>query len=261
MGIARLLSSRRWVTLTCVAVVLVIACVLLGRWQYGRSYRPVDGYSQEPAAVSLDSVDSAAHPLTAAATDRQVLLSGRYDAGQQRLIAGHVLDGTPVLWVITPLSLPDGSVVEVVRGWMSSADRQLEVPPASPVQVTGRIRPLQPPPSGAETAAPGYANAIDATLLRQLPNPTRNGYVIRTAQTPPDPLSLQPVPSQAPLAPKGAKQFHLLSAFYTAQWWLFAVLILGAWQRLFSAELAEKRGDPVAGGEPKIALTAPRARH
>jgi hypothetical protein len=52
----------------------------------------------------------------------------------------------------------------------------------------------------------------------------------------------------------------LLSAFYTAQWWLFAVLIVGAWQRLFSAELADKRGDPIAGGEHKFALTTSRAR-
>jgi cytochrome oxidase assembly protein ShyY1 len=247
MGIARLLSGRRWVTLTCIAVVLVIACALLGRWQYGRSYRPVDGYSQEPAAVSLDSVDSPAHPLAAAVTDRQVLLSGRYDAGQQRLIAGHILDGTPVLWVVTPLSLSDGSEIEVVRGWMSSADPELEAPPESRVDVTGRILPLQPSPPGAATAAPGYAIAIDASLLHQLPNATRDGYVVRTAQTPPDPLSLQPVPSQAPRAPQGAKQFHLLSAFYTVQWWLFAVLILVAWQRLFTAELAEKRLVRAAG--------------
>ena len=257
MGIARQLCTRRWAGLSAVAIVLVVTCGLLGRWQYGRSYRPVDGYSQEPAAVSLDSLDSAGHPLTAAVVDRQVLLSGHYDAGQQRLIVGHSVGGSPVLWVVTPLRLSDGSMIEVVRGWMSSVDRELEAPPASLVYVTGRIRPLQSTPTPANTVGPGYAGAIDAGLLRQLPQPTRDGYVVRTAQNPPDPLSLQPVPSQAPRESKAAKQLYLLSAFYSVQWWLFGVLVVWAWLRLFSADLGDRRPRPVADGETNVALRTP----
>ncbi|MDT4939578.1 MAG: hypothetical protein QOG80_3249 [Pseudonocardiales bacterium] len=190
--------------------------------------------------MSLDSLDAAGHSLTAAVVDRQVLLSGRYDAEQQRLIAGHSLGGSPVLWVLTPLRLSDGSMVEVVRGWMSSVDRELENPPASLVTVTGRIRLLQPTPVSNAPVGPGYASAIDAGLLRQLPQPTRDGYVVRTAQNPPDPLSLQPVPSRAPPGPTGASQFYLLSAVYSVQWWFFGVLVICAWLRLFMADLRDR---------------------
>ena len=257
MGIARQLCTRRWAGLSAVAIVLVVGCGLLGRWQYGRSYRPVDGYSQEPAAVSLESLDSTRHPLTAAAVDRQVLLSGRYAAGQQRLVAGHSLGGSTVLWVVTPLRLSDGSMIEVVRGWMSSADRELEAPPASLVKVTGRIRLLQPTPTLDGAVGPGYAGAIDAGLLRQLPQPTRDGYVVRTAQNPPDPLSLQPVPSQGPREPKTAKQLYLLSAFYSVQWWVLGLLVIWAWLRLFSADLGGRRARPVSDGQINVAIRIP----
>ncbi len=231
----RQLRTRRWIALSLLALALVAACALLGRWQYGRAYRPADGYSREPAPVSLDSVDSLGRPLAAGVAGHQVLVSGRYDASHQRLIAGHVLEGAPVLWVVTPLRLADGSAIEVVRGWLGRSDATLAAPPTAVVRVTGRIYPLQPS-AGSPAAATGFANAIDAELLRQLGYPARDGFVVRTAQFAPDPLSLQPVPSKAPPAPPGAKQFYLQNAVYTVQWWVFALLIPVLWQRLFSAD-------------------------
>lgn len=234
----RLLRSRRWVTLTVVAVLLVVACGLLGRWQYSRSYRPADGYTQEPAPVAIASLDSSQHPLTAVVVNRQVTMSGTYDASQQRLIAGHTLGGAAVLWVVTPLRLAGGGAVEVLRGWLSHPDSALATPPTAPVQVIGRIRPLESAPAGQSSSAPGAAAAIDSALLGQLPYPVLAAYVVRTAQLPPDPLSLQPVPSQPPPSPPGAKKLYLLNAFYAIQWWIFALLVLYTWQRLFSAERA-----------------------
>ncbi len=240
MDIWRQLRTRRWIALSLLALALIVACVLLGRWQYGRSYRPADGYSREPAPVSLDSVDSLARPLAAGVAGHQVLVSGRYDASHQRLISGHLLEGAPVLWVVTPLKLADGSAIEVVRGWLAHSDAALGAPPTALVRVTGRIYPLQPT-AGSAAAATVHANAIDADLLRQLGYPARDGYVVRTAQFAPDPLSLQPVPSKAPPAPPGAKQFYLQNAVYTVQWWVFALLIPVIWQRLFSADRIARR--------------------
>ena len=251
----RQLRTGRWVTLSLVALILVAACALLGRWQYGRSYRPSDSYSQEPAAVSLDSVDSAAHALTAAVINRQVIMTGRYDAGGQRLIAGHTLEGAPVLWVVTPLRLTDGSAIEVVRGWLSREDSALATPTDSVVRVTGRIRPLQP--SVGSATAPGYADAIDASLLRQLGYPARDGYVVRTAQVAPDPLSLQPVPSQAPPGRPGAKQFYLQNAVYTVQWWVFALLIPLIWFHLFRMDLIARRERRLLGSIPATSVMTP----
>jgi cytochrome oxidase assembly protein ShyY1 len=251
----RQLRTGRWVTLSLVALMLVAACALLGRWQYGRSYRPADSYSREPAAVSLDSLDSAAHPLTVGVTNRQVIMSGRYDASHQRLIAGHMLEGAPVLWVVTPLKLADGSAIEVVRGWLTRVDGGLANPADSVVRVTGRLRPLQP--SVGSTPPPGYADAVDAGLLRQLGYPARDGYVVRTAQEAPDPLSLQPVPSQAPVGPPGAKQFYLQNAVYTVQWWVFVLLIPVIWYRLFRTDLEARRERRLLGKLPTVGVMTP----
>jgi cytochrome oxidase assembly protein ShyY1 len=222
------------------ALVVVAVCVLLGRWQYSRSYRPADGYSREPAAVSLDSVDPPSRSLAGGIAGHQVVVSGRYDTSHQRLIRGHLLEGAPVMWVVTPLRLSDGSAIEVVRGWLARNDAALSSPPVADVRVTGRIYPLQPS-TGSSAAAPGYTNAIDLALQAQLGYPARDGYLVRTAQYAPDPLSLQPVPSKAPPAPPGAKQFYLQNAVYTVQWWAFVLLIPTIWQRLFSADLAARR--------------------
>jgi cytochrome oxidase assembly protein ShyY1 len=56
MTVGRLLLTRRWVGLTLLALVMVVAFAGLGQWQFERSYRTTDGFSDEPAAVPLGSI-------------------------------------------------------------------------------------------------------------------------------------------------------------------------------------------------------------
>ncbi|HEY0871711.1 MAG TPA: hypothetical protein VGD55_15030, partial [Acidothermaceae bacterium] len=60
------------------------------------------------------------------------------------------------------------------------------------------------------------------------------GYLIRTAQSPPDPLSLQPVPA-APPHDHAAKEFHLQNAIYVVQWFLLAIIVVVTWWRFLRA--------------------------
>ena len=175
MTVGRLLLTRRWVSLTLLAAVTVVAFGWLGAWQFGRTYRVPDGYSDEPLAVPVAALAPLGPVLPAASVGRQATATGHYLGSQQRLVAGHVLDGSAVQWVVTPLVLPDGSVLSVVRGWVTPAEVGLEAAPAGQVAVTGRLQPAAGP-AGPSAAA-------------------RPGLLVRTAQSPPDPLSLQPVPS------------------------------------------------------------------
>lgn len=220
MTVGRLLLTRRWVGLTLLAAVFVVLFGWLGDWQLGRTYRASGGYVQEPAASPLDTLDPRGSVLATGLVGRQATASGQYDAAHQVLVPGKTLDGTPVSWVVTPLRLSDGSTVEVVRGWAAHDEAGLTAPPAGPVQVVGRLEPADP--------------TIPTTAS------DHSGYLVRTAQTPPDPLSLQPVPSKPVQTTSGAKEFHLQNAVYTVQWWVFAVLVVVFWWRLLRDERRDR---------------------
>jgi cytochrome oxidase assembly protein ShyY1 len=199
-------------SVTITALVVVVACVLLGRWQLGRVYRPVDGYSAEPASVPIGRLVPEHEAVGAADVARQVTVTGVYDRTAQRTVPGHVLDGQPVYWVVTTLTLPDSSRLPVVRGWVTAPGQSLEAPPAGQVTVTARLE------RGAVSAAGSNAYLS-------------SGYLVRTAQSPPDPLSLQPVPVPPP-ANQAPDEFHLQNAIYVTQWWLLAAIMVGFWWRL-----------------------------
>src|SRR5664279_5861088 len=96
-------SPRSPLMLTVTALFLVVAFVLLGRWQLSRVYRPVDGYSAEPAAVPFTTLVPPGAAVPTAAISRQVSLSGRFLATGQVVVPGHRLGGQAVSWVVTPL--------------------------------------------------------------------------------------------------------------------------------------------------------------
>jgi cytochrome oxidase assembly protein ShyY1 len=208
-------SAVNSVLWTAVVLLLVATFVMLGRWQWHRTYRPVDGYSAEPAAISLETLVPAGAVVPATVVARQVTVTGVYVTTGQVVVPGHSLSGQPVSWVVTPLELADKTEVLVVRGWIGATGGALATPPSSPVSVTGRIE------------------MGDVLTVGTIP-PTRSalpsGYLIRTAQSPPDPLSLQPVPA-APPDDHAPQQFHLQNAIYVVQWYLLAIIAIVTWWR------------------------------
>lgn len=74
---------------------------------------------------------------------RRVVATGVYDAGRQILLDNKVRDGRSGYQVITPLTLADGRVVLVNRGWVAGGATRAELPKAAPpdgiVSVGGRI--------------------------------------------------------------------------------------------------------------------------
>ena len=220
-------TRRRLVTLTVVALVAVAACVLLGTWQLGRVHRPVDGYSAEPTTVPLDQLVPAGTAVPGSDVARQVAVTGSYDGTGQILEQGHLLDGQTVDWVVTPLVLPDATRILVVRGWVSGPGQSLAQPPGDAVSVTGRL----------ERGALGGGSAA---------GPLRSGYLVRTAQSPSDPLSLQPVPV-APPGNQAPDELHVQNAIYVVQWWLFAAIMLFSWWRLVRAANPQPNESDLSG--------------
>lgn len=236
--------TPRWIALTAFAVLLLVAFVLLGQWQWHRTFQAPDGWSDEPAAVALTSLDPIGEALPGASVARQVLVTGVYEPIRQLLVAGQQLAGQPVFWVLTPLQMPDGSQVEVVRGWINDPHDPLAAPPTGQVQVTGRLRPDDDPASGSVLPA-GQVSRVDArALASNLGGSVHDGYLVRIAQSPPDPLSLQPVPTSAPPSHGTPPlQFHLQNFLYTLQWHFFALVVGYMWWRLLRDD-ARARSHP-----------------
>jgi surfeit locus 1 family protein len=243
------LSSALW---TLVALVLVVAFILLGRWQLHRTYRPVDGYSAEPAAIPLQTLVSAGNSIPAAAVSRQVTVAGHYVAAGQVIVPGHSLSGQAVSWVVTPLVMADNAQVLVVRGWIGADSTALAAPPATPVSVTGRVEigDVRTVPNSVAVSPSGPVPNI-GTNAASGPTALPAGYLIRTAQSPPDPLSLQPVPA-APPQVHAPKQFHLQNAIYVVQWFLLAIIAVVTWWRFLRASRETHTADDQRPLEPAV---------
>ena len=214
--------SPRTLGLTLSALLLIVTFALLGNWQAGRVYRGVDGYSAEPTAVALNTVIPAGSEVPSGVIARQVVVSGSYASTGQHVIGGQAVGGASVSYVVDELLMSDRTAVLVLRGWLAKGELALAQLPTGSVQVTGRIQ------SGSSWL--GSIKAPTGYLLR-------SGYLVRTAQTPPDPLSLQPVPTDPPASHADA-QFHLQNAIYVVQWYLLVGIVILAWWRLRRARSA-----------------------
>jgi cytochrome oxidase assembly protein ShyY1 len=245
-------NSALW---TMAALLLVIAFVLLGRWQLHRTYRSVDGYSAEPAAIPLETLISAGEAIPAGAVARQVTVTGNYVAQAQEIVPGHSLSGQAVSWVVTPLEMPDKSQVLVVRGWIGAGEVALAAPPTLGVSVTGRIETGDVLNVGTVSNGGAISNSGTVpTVGTDEPSQATalaGGYLIRTAQSPPDPLSLQPVPA-APPHDHAPKEFHLQNAIYVVQWFLLAIIAIVAWWRFLRASRRPQSADDQRPLEPAV---------
>lgn len=241
-------NSALW---TAVALLLVIAFVLLGRWQLHRTYRPVDGYSAEPAAIPLETLVSAGAPIPATAVARQVTVSGNYVASRQEVVPGHSLSGQAVSWVVTPLEMADRTEVLVVRGWIGAGAAALATPPTLPVSVTGRVEIGNVLNSGTSRDSASQQSVPTSGTNPPGSSALPAGYLIRTAQSPPDPLSLQPVPA-APPDDHAPKEFHLQNAIYVVQWFLLAIIAVVTWWRFLRASRHPQPADDGRPLEPAV---------
>ena len=222
------LLSRRGLTLATIAVVLTVACVLLGLWQMDRYELRQDRNSAVTTAldapsVPLSDVLPAGGPLPDGAEWRTVVVEGRYDPSAQVTLRLRPVDGQAGLQVLTPLVQPDGTAVLVDRGFLPTqqAGQQVDVPePASgTVEVTGRLR-LSETGRGSgidvDSQPPSIRFVDLESLDGELGLDLAPVWVERLTQTPPDPGEIAPIP--APTLSAGP------SLIYSIQWFLFGVI-------------------------------------
>ena len=241
----RLLLTPRWLGWFALALVVSVAFVSLGQWQWGkyedRSARAdrIDAhYTADPVPASVVLTKDPA-PIDAEWT--RVTASGTYLADEQLLVRNRPLDGTYGYEVLVPLRLDDGDVLVVNRGWVANSPKGADVAPEVPaaptgkVTVTGWVRLGEKslhrdmlPGQLASINLPEASTEVDAAVL--------GGYVSLQSE---DPDVARPEPLEVPDTDTGP---HLA---YAIQWWVaipaFWVFLIMALRREAGAGSSAER--------------------
>ena len=251
-----------------VVLALAVLFIRLGIWQLDRLHQERQReatirtrMAAAPAALS-DVLGPGVDPSSVAF--RRVLAQGRYDPSRQVLVRFRELNDTSGDDVATPLVLPDGRAVLVVRGWVaagvaSGTTQAPVVTPSGQVVVTGLVLPAEGSGGAGPTTRGGRiveTSRISVALLQpQMPYRLLSGYVQLSSQVPaPGPGQPQALPppdfTQAPP--------HLS---YAVQWFLFTVVGLVGWPLLIRKAAQERQQEeeearaalePVSSSEPRL---------
>lgn len=231
-SLLRLAITPRWLLAAGLVILLAIAGILLGRWQWDRTQSIL---AAERAALSApipveDAVgDNGAVELPPDSIGRPVTVDGTYVPELQVAVTSREHAGVPGVWIVTGLRLDDGRLVAVLRGWLESEAAPGSVAPDGAVAVSGVLQPDETFYAGAENA-PGTVAAIAHDRLAQLwAEPVLPGFVVLTAQVP------RTGPAPIPVAPTVQTSdvpFPLQNFVYAFQWWVFAlfgIVVFGRW--------------------------------
>ncbi|WP_063842740.1 SURF1 family protein [Sphaerimonospora mesophila] len=235
----RTLLAPRLVALHLLVIGVLVSFTMLGRWQLGvfeASGKPI--LAADPAPVAVTELTQAGRHIPADAVGRQVTATGTYDASGQLLVADRMADVSAPggraakgrgFWLLTPLRLADGTLVAVVRGWVSSPEDPAVAVPAGTVTVSGRLRPAEPTNAVQRSSQTLPAGQVATVSTGELINvwtdaPLRDGFVVATAQEPAS--QAKHVVVQPPTEGVGLTWRNLA---YAVQWWVFALFAVYMW--------------------------------
>jgi cytochrome oxidase assembly protein ShyY1 len=241
----RFVFSWRWIRLhVLIWLILIPSFISLGMWQRSRYHErtaenAVIRTAMNAAPVPIEGTDAVGAAVPKAARWKQLTLVGTFDASHQFLARNHQNSGNPGFYVITALTLKDGTSILVNRGWIPTlADQQQSPPipaaPAGTVTITGR---LQQSETKGNTGIRDVTSGLPAGQISLINTDAltaktglrlRGGYTEVISSTPAD--SSQITAIDAPSLDEGP----YLS--YWFQWWLFGVIAIGAWVTIIRRE-------------------------
>ena len=248
----RLALTPRWLGWLALALLVAVACVFLGQWQWGkyenladRADRIENHYEADPVPVTDVLTEE---PVPVGDEWTRVRATGEYVREDQLLVRNRPLDGTYGYEVLVPLRLDDGGLLVVDRGWVPNspegADVEPEVPPAPEgrVTVTGWV---QVGEEGLDRDLPaGQVASINlGDVGEELDESPLGGWVTLQSEDPeverPDPLG-EPDTDTGP---------HMA---YAIQWWIVIPAVLVFWGMALRREA--QTGGPRPPREKKVRI-------
>jgi cytochrome oxidase assembly protein ShyY1 len=239
-------------------LILIPSFIGLGMWQRSRYHErtaenAVIRTAMNAPAVPIEGADAVGAPVPQKDRWKQLTLVGTFDTAHQFLARNRQENGNPGFYIITPMTLGDGTSVLVNRGWIAtvSSDEQqsppIPAPPAGTVTVTGRLQQsetkgntgIRDVTAGLPTGQISLINtaALATTTGLQL----RGGYAEVITSKPADSSQITPV--DAPSLDEGP----YLS--YWFQWWLFGVIAIGGWVTIIRREAQHRDREAAEAAE------------
>jgi cytochrome oxidase assembly protein ShyY1 len=227
-GVLRMLTTRKWIGLTVLALAVIVAFGFLSHWQWERAQRD----EVVVAPVPVTEVFAPGQPLAGSSYGTKVSVTGTYDASHQVV----VVHGNGTYWVVTPLHPPSGEAVPIARASVTSLkDPAVGAVTAGAVTVTGVAQPYEGDPGTPSALPAGSSERLTSSGL-DLPYPTTGGWVALQSQVPaaaaPATLVEPPVSAQADAG------LRLQNASYAVQWLLFAGFVIFFWVRVLRDDLS-----------------------
>ncbi|MEZ3180588.1 SURF1 family protein [Streptomyces pimonensis] len=250
----RFLSSRQWVTITLVALLLIPTMIWLGFWQMdryeerdARNRLVADALAADP--VPVEQLAAPGHAVTRAERYRTVTARGRFDTDDEVVVRRRTnADDRVGFHVLTPFVLGDGRVLLVNRGWIPAeagrtAFPEVPAPPRGEITIEGRLMPDETTEASGIKDLEGLPDRQIMLInseqeAERLGARVLGGYVAQTAPEPED-----GTPEQ--LGNPG-RENSALNYAYALQWWLFAAAVPAGWFVLVRRE-ARERGRAAAG--------------
>lgn len=205
-----------------VAVIVVITCIFLGRWQWSRHVdrsaaveQVLANYEQDP--VDLEEILPRTDALLPADLQwRPVRLEGRF-GDPVALIRNRPVDGQPGYHVAQLFHVADGrgTTILVNRGFVIAQEGEEAFTPDATKEVTllGHVRAAEAADDRDTPAGQGFS-FNPAQLFPTAENLVTNAYVIASWQDPPASEQIATLPP-----PDTDKGSHFS---YALQWWFFA---------------------------------------
>lgn len=237
----------RYILLSIIGVAVALGCFRLSKWQIDRM-----GQRNERNAMLADRMASVALPLTeipndrAAAQYQRISVRGAFDYDHEIALALRSRDGSPGVYILTPLRLPDGRTLLTNRGWVYAPDALtidfVRWRERDSVDAAGFVDTFVSPrgPVSMQSRPRLVRQLVRDSLLQRFGGQTQLVPYLLVLTTPPE----QGAEAPARLAPPDITAGPHLS--YAIQWAVFGIIALVGTFLALRRGIAERRSTAVA---------------